>query len=317
MYVKGLKFNLTNMFIDTKLGGMERCFLTKPKDYNMFIPNEIRDCVVFICDENKIPRATGFLVSMQGNSPSLHFIYLVTAKHNVINIADKDFFIRINGKDGKIHYLRGNSSVQWIYHPEHANNPADVAVIPFPFDENKFLSKTIPSEMFLKQKLIDDGTIGIGNNVFITGLFTHLSGKQRNMPIIRVGNIAMLPDEKVSTKMFGDIDSYLIEARSIGGVSGSPVFFVKPQETKNGGVTLGASIFYLGGLIHGHWDTLESRIDSYLPTEDVEVMRNINMGIAIVTPVNKILETLNSNELIQNRVDVEKEIEKSTLPTAD
>lgn len=64
----------------------------------------------------------------------------------------------------------------------------------------------------------------------------------------------MLPDEKVETKFFGDIDAYLIESRSLGGVSGSPVFFCKPQQT-NKGLTPGIKV-YLGGLIHGHWDTL-------------------------------------------------------------
>jgi hypothetical protein len=68
--------------------------------------------------------------------------------------------------------------------------------------------------------------IGIGDAVFITGLFSHHPGKARNLRVIRVGNIAAMPDEPVKTQR-GEMEAYLIEARSLGGLSGSPVF-VRP-----------------------------------------------------------------------------------------
>jgi hypothetical protein len=49
------------------------------------------------------------------------------------------------------------------------------------------------------------------------GLFSEHQGAERNIPIVRVGNIAAMPEEPVLTTSWGAIDAYLIEARSIGG----------------------------------------------------------------------------------------------------
>ena len=55
-----------------------------------------------------------------------------------------------------------------------------------------------------------------------------MTGRDRNFPIVRTGHIAMMPDEKIPKVKIGDwegnADAYLIESRSIGGWSGSPVF---------------------------------------------------------------------------------------------
>ena len=44
------------------------------------------------------------------------------------------------------------------------------------------------------------------------------------MPILRMGNLAAYPQERVQVEGV-EMDAYLIEARSIGGLSGSPVFY--------------------------------------------------------------------------------------------
>jgi len=41
------------MILDTRLGNTPRWFLTPPKDYTMRVPDEIRDCVVFLGAEAK------------------------------------------------------------------------------------------------------------------------------------------------------------------------------------------------------------------------------------------------------------------------
>jgi hypothetical protein len=66
--------------------------------------------------------------------------------------------------------------------------------------------------------------IGIGNEVAFAGLFVNHHGKKRNEPIVRFGNICGIPSEPVSTKA-GDIEAYLVESRSVGGLSGSPVLW--------------------------------------------------------------------------------------------
>jgi hypothetical protein len=47
---------------------------------------------------------------------------------------------------------------------------------------------------------------------------------KRTPPTARFGNIAQMPNEPVIIKRF-EQDCFLVEARSIGGFSGSPVFW--------------------------------------------------------------------------------------------
>ena len=114
---------------------------------------------------------------------------------------------------------------------------------------------------------------------------------------MRMGNIAMVPDERIPITNFGDMEAYLIEARSIGGLSGSPVFVIEVVDPLDRRI-------HLLGLIQGHWDVKpETIIDE--ATEDSETRAGVNVGIAIVTPASKILEIINCNEMQKLRDDLE------------
>jgi hypothetical protein len=142
--------------------------------------------------------------------------------------------------------------------------------------------------------------VGLGDEVFVTGLFRHHHGNRRNIPIIRVGNIACLTEEKVSTKSYGDIDAYLIEARSIGGLSGSPVFLnLGITRMIQGEIKHAQSqpVFYLLGLIHGHYDVNIDSIDEIeLDKTNYLSPDRVNTGIAIVVPFHKINEVISAYE---------------------
>jgi len=81
----------------------------------------------------------------------------------------------------------------------------------------------IPIGLFADEKTIAHHKLGVGDEVFATGLFTEVTETTRNIPIVRTGTVAMIPGEKIP---FGKnlIEAYLVELRSIGGLSGSPVF---------------------------------------------------------------------------------------------
>jgi len=145
--------------------------------------------------------------------------------------------------------------------------------------------------------------IGLGDEVFLTGLFERHYGTTRNIPILRTGAIAAMPEEPIywtRTTVEGDravsMDAYLIEARSIGGLSGSPVFVYvgSTRRTGSGAVAIRAGrTYYLLGLMHGHWDAPPDALS------DSDEMRAeaVNMGIGIVVPVEAIMETLNHPKL--------------------
>ena len=67
--------------------------------------------------------------------------------------------------------------------------------------------------------------IGPGDELFAIGLFSLRVGTQRNIPIVRSGILAAMPyDSEPFTKDGHPYHAYLAEMRSIGGLSGSPVF---------------------------------------------------------------------------------------------
>lgn len=158
----------------------------------------------------------------------------------------------------------------------------------------------IPEDLFCTDEIIRLDKIGVGDEISITGLFAYHQGQRRNAPIVRIGNIAALPDEQVKTR-FGpysaSIDAYLIEARSIGGLSGSPVFVHLPP--LDGRRRPESKPAYLLGLMHGHWDVNLSSTDAVM----TDSLRSdaVNVGIGIVVPAKKILELINGPELMAKR----------------
>lgn len=115
-----------------------------------------------------------------------------------------------------------------------------------------------------------------------------------------------MPQEPIATRWFGDMEAYLIEARSIGGLSGSPVFVYLPRvRVRGNGLGMGGRAFYWLGLMHGHWDLPVLKED--MVVEDNVSKEAVNMGIGIVVPASKILEIINSSFFMKLR---EAEISK-------
>ncbi len=65
------------------------------------------------------------------------------------------------------------------------------------------------------------------HTVFFVGLFAQDYGRQQNLPVARFGQISRMPIEPVTFKYPGGVTTkalaYLVECRSWGGHSGSPV----------------------------------------------------------------------------------------------
>jgi hypothetical protein len=213
----------------------------------------------------------------------------------------------MNKRDGSFDFMEVNSD--WLY---SENEGSDVAVAEFsPPDE--FEVAAIPFKMFATNDVVQRLSIGIGDEIFITGLFSERYGTHRNIPIVRSGIIAAMPDEPLQDLNTGyEYDAYLAEVRSIGGLSGSPVIVIKNtflegerQRTENLGIPLlPPKRMFLLGVIRGHWDykSPDTSLD-YIGNE----LNTVNMGIAIVTPIQDAADILNGEELVRRRRKAEKE----------
>jgi hypothetical protein len=281
---------------------------------HMLIPNILRECVVFLLYIHKVTHketfaGTAFLAGAQEGS--IRFVYLVTAKHVIIGITEKSIdnkvYIRTNKWQGASYQVETDAD-QWSSHP--TDSSVDVSVFQLTSPEHNFDNLIINTNYFATNEIIQKESIGLGLEVFITGLFSNHAGKNRNLPIVRIGNIASMPEEKIDTATFGSMDAYLIEARSIGGLSGSPVFVSThssmpsafgvgfQQAVTYPGMGSNPNNYYLLGLIHGHWDVNENAVDELV--QDIRG-NQVNVGIAIVVPASKILEIINQPKWVEER----------------
>lgn len=266
----------------------------------MKIPDEVRRAVAFIGYQNKangqfVPIGTSFFLGRDpiDDSKTSPRIYTVTARHVVEGLRSKgatQLVMRLNNKaDGSSFSNFSIDLDNWFVHP--TDGSIDVAIFERGISEEED-HLAIAFSMCATSDEIANHEVVVGDEVFISGLFTQHFGNEKNIPIVRVGNLSAMDEEKVSTISFGSIDAYLIECRSTGGLSGSPVFL-------NLGITRiikgefkqsSAPIVRLLGLMHGHYD-IKDRGSEGQPSA-------LNAGIGVVVPIEKVLEVVEQYEKV-------------------
>jgi hypothetical protein len=244
--------------------------------------------------------------------------YLVTAAHVIDDIEkycvpnDKSVRVRLNFV-GKSQDWIETPSRFWKRHPDYPR--VDLAML------DCEVSKTMDhvawgiEGIFGKGNLDteSDRVLELGDEICFPGLFHPHMGESRNIPIVRLGNIAALREENVVNRDGYKMDAYLVESRSIGGLSGSPVFvdlavLKRSHQPTWGLMAAGSEMlpfwlrFKLIGVIHGHFDW-EDRVPDVVSLKDSRL--GINTGIAMMTPSEKILENL------EHAMKTEKEYEKN------
>lgn len=289
----------------------------------MRVPDEMLDCIVFLCVGNGDSYEYGGTAFIIGVPSSLRptpdgygygHMYLVTARHNIelAKARPGNLFLRVNVKGAAADYIRVDSG--WLFHP---NAGVDIAVrswneFPKPYDFRPFSVRALVND-----EAVRDLGIGVGDELLITGLFTRREGSKRNLPIVRTGVIAAMPHEQlrdVNTGFF--YDAYLAEVRSLGGLSGSPVFFLRemPLEQKPDEVQRRRYAVMLLGMVRGHWDTPpENQIVDFAADE----LAQVNMGIALITPSQDIAAVINDEHFVKERKRMDQMKAKQMGPTLD
>ncbi|OPX05531.1 hypothetical protein [Mycobacterium sp. AT1] len=260
----------------------------------MYVQPEFRDSVCFIyarIKEQEKPVGTAFFVSMPIGTTGHETVMLVTALHVISNIQlksdDQQVRLRVNTKDGGFRFVEINAA-HW-HRPDQVDEILDIAFFPWlHVMDSEFDVRSIPIGFAATRDVMDADQLGVGNEVAFAGLFVNHHGKLRNEPIVRFGNIAAMPAEPVAFRST-EIEAYLVESRSVGGLSGSPVWVDSGIWRNVDGVLLrregGSTAGYLLGIMNGHWD---ARIDA-TAMDDAPPVEFVNMGIAVVTPVDKLI----------------------------
>jgi hypothetical protein len=209
--------------------------------------------------------------------------------------------LRFNKRSGEADFVDLPKPHDWL---TLKDKEIDVAALPL--DPDGWLKEVefvpVPFENLCTDEVISSEDIGIGDDLLVTGLFSNHPGSERNIPIVRSGIISAMPvdqlkDVYIDGKKSKPYTAYLVELRSTGGLSGSPVFVVigparivthmGPSLWDAGG-GIGMVSFRLLGVIRGHWytDAEESEDPLY------DGKREINRGVAKVTPAKFLKELL-------------------------
>ncbi len=174
-------------------------------------------------------------------------------------------------------------------------------------------------DLLLKQREEFWG-VALGDEVCAVGLYSSHHGKVKNIPVIRIGNLAALCEEPVNT-IRGPAEGYLIELRTFAGLSGSPVFVVAPPvQSKDGQLRYqpseGLGNVPLGMLVGYH--LVDSKTDQVLvprtqmvaqadAANDAYTFDERNTGFGIVIPIERVLDMLENPDLqLQMKIRAEQ-----------
>ena len=195
--------------------------------------------------------------------------------------------LRLNRRDGVVQVLK-TESIDWHRH----GDGDDVAVYPIKLGEDVQASP-IPLALFAQEDDAGYGAVGPGDDAFLIG---RLMGDPQptNMPVLRFGHVALTPPQPVTSPTGTRQLSFLVEAVSLNGFSGSPVI-VFPMP--GGAGPMQRARLQLLGIDWCHIDRVPHG----------------NTGFAGVIPAWKIREILDSDELVKMREDKQarsKELDK-------
>jgi hypothetical protein len=240
------------------------------------------------------------------------FQQLVTAKHVIDMIGGDVVHVRANRIDGRAEIIETDKHGWW----PHPDKRIDVSICPTHIPREIFDIVHLPLDadgnLVPSEEAIRSGVIGIGDEIFMAGMYVSRIGEQKNIPIIRGGIISAMPEETIGTQ-YGSHHAYLIETRSFGGLSGSPVFAFHALPFRQGARPQDNHVPQLIGMLVGHHQTSD-------PSEVIEIADPngkadepetapipLNTGVGIVLPIANVIDAVNQADLRAEREKTLKE----------
>lgn len=236
---------------------------------------------------------SGFILGVMSHDASLIYRYAVTNKH-VIDGGCR--VIRTNTPAGDVR-IAETAPEAWTFAVDD-----DLAVATF---DGPAAGCIVMDEVFLDEDCqIDGWPIFPGDEVFLYGRLVTHDGQQRNRPVVRFGNVSMLPDPDSPVKI-GNLEqiAFLVECRSLSGFSGSPAFvhLAQPRLTEQRGWIPGGLRFLGVDCAHlPFWSQARQAPRSDAPRIP-EIFVETNSGIAVVIPAWRLKALINEENLAKDR----------------
>jgi hypothetical protein len=279
------------------------------------------DCVFFLYPTVEHAEAgtdfggTGFFVSAQvPGHPDRWFVYAVSNWHVVKDTGNS--VMRLNRTDG------GHDSIETEPHEwTHIPGGNDIAVRLLRVQEGDYKIQFLsPPIMFDPDNNLSQ--IGVGDDVFMIGIFLDYDGIETNEPALRFGNISIM-SAPIKQPTGSYERSIVIDTHSRNGYSGSPVFVYRTT----GGTFLESSphnmlvpMGHILKLLGIHWGQFPEAWQLKSQTgvkvgpaaqaaliTDGAYVEGLS-GMTCVIPASRILEILDLPKLVEERINITKEI---------
>jgi hypothetical protein len=274
-----------------------------------YVDPRLRGCVVYLYPTSEAARrgdpagGTGFLVGIPSATvPGQTYVYAITNEHVIRPPGGKpgNPVIRLTDVTGETKIIQVRSNA-WLSHP----NDDDLAATCLPQSSDNEYSWLYSSEL-VTQADINQYQLGPGDDCFMIGRLTTYDGKQRNEPVLRFGNIAMMPQLILDISRAHQQESFLVEMRTLSGFSGSPVIVyystvgqrMQPDPQLDGGVAYASLVINRAWLLGVDWGFLPAPSNVIDGRGD---QKKINSGMAGVIPAWKVSELLNREEFAAER----------------
>jgi hypothetical protein len=232
---------------------------------------------------------TAFLVGNRTDG-----VFVISNRHVFDN--RETVILRVHQADNRpsvlflVHLRTSSGTPLWIGHPD---SRVDIAAVKLSLDSAITLNDVEPRITTIQFSLFADSSDVVeGDDVFFIGFPLGLRTTDNSYPLLRAGTVALLPTEDFLVTASQDTigkDIYLLDAMSIGGSSGSPVF-MKPglnRPVREPGLWGNVTKSKLIGILSGHVVDLQP-----VSTPSGKGVASGNAALAIVHPASQILETI-------------------------
>jgi len=273
--------------------------------------------VIFLFSITQQPIGTGFIVGYPISEDASKIIPIViTAKHV---IGDNNKILgRFSTKEGEVTAFVKYDIENLKQNNDYWEHPSDEGVDISAFRTlhfNQAEYNAVPLELIATKDIFNELNICETDRIIFPSMLINFMGLSKNYPVVRNGTIALIPKEKVplkykvgSKEIITKQEVILVDATSIPGASGSPIFLWPGPRLKNKTFQIGGTKPYLIGIMHGFYPAWPQEIIE-LETIEAKAMYQENSGIAIIFPSWKLNDIFKQEKFLNRIEELKSEIE--------